>query len=307
MKIAVGVDIGGSHISSAAVNMETLKIIPGTHFNGYINSKASKEIIFEGWAHIINKTLKMLKNKDILGIGMAMPGPFEYSKGTAMFQGNDKYEALYKVSVANEFPQYLCKGNLSLRFLNDASSFGLGGALTKNAGNTKRVLAVTLGTGFGAAFLKDRIPVSNGGSVPEGGCLWDKKFKEGIADDYFSTRWFLKKHMELTGYSDIKGVKDLVYENNNSTYKIFDEFAENLSGFMLPYLQKFDPDLLILGGNIAKSYELFLPAVVQNWRQRDYEITIAVIENSEEIGIIGSSYLFQPEFWKKVKKELPVL
>lgn len=305
MPIAIGVDIGGSHISSAAVNMNTLEIISGTYNNGAVDSKASKEEIFEHWAHVINKTLEKVKNEEILGIGMAMPGPFEYKKGIALFEENDKYEALYEVSVGEEFPGYLLIKNMKMRFLNDASSFGLGGYLSSKLKDAKKIIAVTLGTGFGASFLKNRVPVINGNDVPEGGCLWDKEFKESFADDYFSTRWFLQKHLELTGSNGIKGVKDIVEEDNGSTKEIFEEFAKNLSEFMLPYLEKFDADLLVLGGNITKAHSLFLPKLKQYWEQNNCNVATAIIENTEEASIIGSSYLFNELFWKSAKKELP--
>ena len=174
MPIAIGVDIGGSHISSAAVNMDTLQPISGTYFNGAVDSKATKEEIFRSWGAVINNTLEKVGTEQLLGIGMAMPGPFQYQKGIALFEENDKYEALYKIDVGEEFPQYLSNKNLPLRFLNDASSFGLGGSLTSEMKNAKKVVAITLGTGFGASFFKDQVPVVNGDDVPEGGCLWDK-------------------------------------------------------------------------------------------------------------------------------------
>jgi glucokinase len=43
MQIAIGVDIRGSHITSAGINLETYKIIPETYYSSVINNKASKE------------------------------------------------------------------------------------------------------------------------------------------------------------------------------------------------------------------------------------------------------------------------
>jgi len=306
MPITIGVDIGGSHISSAAVNINTYKIIPGTYFKSPVNSKASKKEIFRKWGNVINQTLEQVKDENVMGIGIAMPGPFQYKTGIAMFESNDKYESLHKVSVASELPNYLNGKNISIRFLNDASSFGIGGALIKKVLKNQKIVALTLGTGFGAAFLKNHIPVVNDERVPEGGCLWDKVFLNGIADDYFSTRWFLSKYEEFTGENGIEGVKEIVNTNNNKYFlKLFDEFALNLSEFMLPYLTKFDADLLVLGGNISKSHHLFLPAVIQKLKEKGCDISVAIIDNTDKACIIGSSYLFEPDFWNKVKEELP--
>lgn len=307
MRITIGVDIGGSHISSAAVNMDTYKIIPGTYFKSPVNSKASKEEILREWGNVINQTLEKVGDENVMGIGIAMPGPFQYKTGIAMFERNDKYESLHKVSIASELPKYLNGENISIRFLNDASSFGVGGALIKKIEKNQKLVAITLGTGFGAAFLKNHIPVVNDEGVPEGGCLWDKAFHDGIADDYFSTRWFLSKYKESTGDNGIGGVKEIVDTNSAISLQLFEEFALNFSEFMLPHLTKFDADLLVIGGNISKAHHLFIPAFIQNLKEKGCDISVAIMDNTEKACIIGSSYLFKTDFWNKVKEELPEL
>lgn len=306
MSIIVGIDIGGSHISSAAVNQETLEIINETCFRGAVDSKASKEIILKKWAEIINKTLEKIDVDTTIGIAFSMPGPFQYETGIAMFEGNDKYESLYNVNVALELVQYLNNKNVAFRFLNDATSFGIGSALNqKDGGTDQKVIAITLGTGFGASFLNDVIPVINGDEVPENGCLWDKPFKDTIADDYFSTRWFLNKYEQYSGQKVSDGVKEIAGIKNEYSARIFDEFANNLSHFLLPYILKFEANSLVLGGNIAKCHELFLPKVLQNWKDNEVEISITILENTEESSIIGSSYMFNEVFWERIKEELP--
>lgn len=310
MAITIGVDIGGSHISSAAVNSDNFAIVPGTYFSGAVDSKASKEIIIEKWAQVINQTIQVLEQtqtvSETIGIGFSMPGPFQYQNGIAMFEGNDKYEALYKVSVSDELIKYLINENVSFRFLNDASCFGVGGALKQTAvPGTNKVIAITLGTGFGAAFLDNKLPVTQGNTVPDNGCLWDKCYKDNIADNYFSTRWFLTEYEKSTGQKITNGVKEIASIENFATAKIFDDFANNLSDFLTPYIVNFEADLLVIGGNIAKSNHLFLHKLEENFKKKNISLPISIIENTEETSILGSSYLFNEVFWEKIKKELP--
>lgn len=310
MAITIGVDIGGSHISSAAVNGDNFKIISGTYFSGAVDSKASKEIIIKKWAEIINQTIQAIGETQELngtvGIAFSMPGPFQYQSGIAMFEGNDKYEALYKVSVSDELLRYLNKKDVSFRFLNDASCFGVGGALQQESNaDTNKVIAITLGTGFGAAFLDNKLPVTQGSNVPHNGCLWDKKYKDNIADNYFSTRWFLNQYEKSTGEKLTDGVKEIATIENYATAKIFDDFANNLSEFLTPYIVDFEADLLVIGGNIAKSNRLFLNKLEENFKKQNISLPISIIENTEETSILGSSYLFNEVFWEKLKAELP--
>ena len=313
MSITIGVDIGGSHISSAAVNNDNFKIIPETYFSGPVDSKASKDEIIQKWAAIINQTIKALQDTlklssdETIGIAFSMPGPFQYQTGIAMFEGNDKYEALYNVSVSEELLRYLSTKDVSFRFLNDATCFGVGGALKQESTSNNRVVAITLGTGFGAAFLDNKLPVTQGNNVPENGCLWDKQFEDSIADNYFSTRWFLTQYENVNGEKLKDGVKEIASIENDSTKKIFDDFANNLSTFLTPYIIDFDADLLVIGGNIAKSYRLFLPKLQENFKNKNIDLSISIIENTEETSVLGSSYLFNEVFWEKIKAKLPSL
>lgn len=311
MSITIGVDIGGSHISSAAVNGNDFVIIPGTYFSGAVDSKASKEVIIKKWADIINQTIQIIQEtydyslSDTIGIAFSMPGPFQYETGIAMFEGNDKYESLYNVSVSEELLKYLSTQNVSFRFLNDASCFGVGGSLKQESELNSKVIAITLGTGFGAAFLDNKLPITQGSNVPHNGCLWDKPFEDSIADNYFSTRWFLSQYESITGNKLTDGVKEIAGIEDYSTAKIFDDFANNLSEFLAPFIIDFQADLLILGGNIAKSNRLFLAKFQENLKSKNIDIVISIVENTEQTSILGSSYLFNEVFWERIKAELP--
>lgn len=311
MAITIGVDIGGSHISSAAVHSDNFEIISKTYFSGAVDSKASKEVILKKWAEIINQTIDAVAvtsgdiSDENIGIAFSMPGPFQYETGIAMFEGNDKYESLYNVSIAEALSPYLSAENVSFRFLNDASCFGVGGSLLEKSTEAEKVIAITLGTGFGAAFLDNKVPITTANNVPHNGSLWDKDFKDSIADNYFSTRWFLNQYEISTGQKISGGVKEIAAIENFSTAEIFDDFATNLTEFLTPFIIDFDADLLIVGGNIAKSHRLFLSKVQQNLKSKNINIAISTIENTEKTSILGSSYLYNESFWEQIKTALP--
>lgn len=158
---------------------------------------------------------------------------------------------------------------------------------------------------MGRLFLDNKLPVTQGSNVPHNGCLWDKKYKDNIADNYFSTRWFLNQYEKSTGEKLTDGVKEIASIENYATAKIFDDFANNLSEFLTPYIVDFDADLLVIGGNIAKSNRLFLNKLEENFKKQNISLPISIIENTEETSILGSSYLFNEVFWEKLKVELP--
>ena len=304
--IVIGVDVGGSHITSAAVDLDNLTIEEGTLFSNKVDSKASKEVIFESWAKAISKTIKSTSLSGLKRISFAIPGPFQYKNGIAMFEINDKYENLYQVSVSDELPTYLKEDSVEFRYLNDATSFGVGVARIGEAKEYHKVIAITLGTGFGSCFISEGIPQVKAPDVPKDGCLWDKPFKQGIADEYFSTRWFKKRYRELTS-EDIKGVKEIAEADNEFSKKVFNEFGSNLAEFMIPVIRKYKPDLIVLGGNISNANEKFLPAVHNSLKKENSDVKFIISSLMEEAAIIGSVRLFEPDFWNEVKNNLPEL
>ncbi|HET8735007.1 MAG TPA: ROK family protein, partial [Pricia sp.] len=261
----VGIDIGGSHITSTAVDLRKLKLLHDTHCSIAVDNKASKKAIFKGWSQAINATITKANLQGKVKLGFAMPGPFHYGTGVAMFGGNDKYEKLYGVSIPAELKKHLKSQEVEFRFLNDAMAFGVGVSLLGKAKNYRKIIAITLGTGFGTAFIDDGVPQQNSHDVPQNGWLWDKPFMKSISDDYFSTRWCLKRYHELAS-KQVKGVKEIAESNDQYSRAVFEEFGVNMANFMVPVLKQYRPELIVLGGNISKASALFLPVLREKIR-----------------------------------------
>ena len=304
-QIAIGADIGGSHITSAAVNLRTFEILENTTFSAKIDNKASKDVIMQDWAKAINKTIESVSMQTKADIGFAIPGPFNYKTGVAMFEGdNDKYESLHNVSVPEELPKFINSEKVNLRFLNDATSFGVGVSTQGKARKCKKVIVVTLGTGFGSAFISNGVPQVNSNDVPQDGCLWDKPYKTGISDDYFSTRWCIERYFELTSQR-VKGVKEIAAADTDESRKVFNEFGANMAEFMIPFVKKFQAEIIVMGGNISKASDLFLPKLKNDLEKAGLQLEFEVSPLLEDAAIIGSAKLFVNDFWNVVKNELP--
>lgn len=301
-EIVIGIDVGGSHITSAAVDIKKLSILPRTTNTIRVDNKTEKDIILKKWAEAINKTIKSASLKQNINIGIAIPGPFDYKKGIGLFEGgNDKFENLYNVSIPQELSKFIDCEKINFRFLNDATSFGVGAAAQGKAKHCNKLIVVTLGTGFGSAFIMGGVPLVTHELVPNDGCLWDKKFKDGIADDYFSTRWCINRYEELSSIK-VKGVKEIAEANTIESKLVFEEFGSNMADFMTPYLKKYRPELIVMGGNIAKAGQFFIPTLQQQLAQVDVNIDIEISSLMEDAAIIGSAKLFDSIFWNQIQK-----
>lgn len=299
-KYTVGIDIGGSHISSAAINVATFEILPGSCYSSEINHRLGKDEILKEWAGVINKSLAHLKHETCLGVGFAMPGPFDYPNGIAKFEGNDKYENLYNVPVRTALQHLLNRSGLELHFFNDASCFGVGAQKSINS-TKKRTVGLTLGTGFGSVFLEEGAPLLEGENIPKNGSLWSLPFKNSIADDYFGTRWFLKAFKERTSL-EIPGVKEMIDSQHPTVQEIFNEYAENLGNFILTHFQRFQTEELMLGGNIAKSHPYFLPKLKEFLKENGLPLEVQILTDTEQCNILGACQLMIMDYWDNREK-----
>jgi glucokinase len=303
-KIAVGVDIGGSHITCQLFNLETNQPVENTRHRIGMNSRASKNEILDEWVGAIRLTTKHQNLPSLSGIGFAMPGPFDYRNGMAWFKGVQKFEKLYGVNVREEIQNRLnLPHEFPVRFLNDAACFAVGEAWMGEASNYRRIIALTMGTGFGTTFIKNKLPVAGIDGIPDDGFLYHVPFRKSVADDYFSTRWFLKTYFEKTG-KKIQGVKELAEKASNESLaaELFRDFGRNLGVFLASWLKQFDADCLVLGGNISKSFPLFKTEMVIQLRNSNVNPVIYPSEMDEYAALFGSAKLCDNRFYSELIK-----
>lgn len=301
--VAIGIDIGGSHISCGAVDLKINKLIEGTCFEARVDNTASADDILNIWVGAITRTMDVVGPHTIAGIGFAMPGPFDYAKGIALFERVEKYLNLYNVHVDREIRERLgLPASMPVRFINDATAFAIAEAWIGVGQGIPRIIALTLGTGFGSAFIADGIPVLEGETVPEMGCVWHLPFGEGIADDYFSTRWFERSYLKHTGRA-VDGVREIseLFDTDEVARKLLIEYGTNMGDFLAPWIQKFDAGKIVIGGNITGAYDKFGGYLLQSLSKHQITAGVALSILRENAAIIGSARLIDDDFYVKVE------
>ncbi len=303
-KTAVGTDIGGSHISAVAIDIAGKRMIRGSYSNINVNNKASAADILRCWCNALEKTLENIGRNELTGIGFAMPGPFDYEKGIGRFTGEvDKYENLNGINVADELRALMhLPADIPLRFMNDATSFAAGESWVGKSAAYTRSMAITLGTGFGSAFIDGGIPVLERDDVPGMGCLWHLPYRDGIADDYFSTRWFIRKYASVRGTTP-GGVKEIAEEaeKDQKTKALFIDFGTNLGQFLGPWIRKFDTRCLVIGGNMTGAYHLFEKPLKKALSEQSTYPDIHLSQLLEKAAMTGSARLMDEVFWQHIK------
>ncbi len=306
-KIAIGVDIGGSHVSCAACDIDKKKYLAETFSENDLNNQAPADEIITVWARTIQNTVEQAGAENVAGIGFAMPGPFDYANGIALFNKDvKKYENLYGLNIPDTLRKKMnLPENFPIRFINDAMAFAIGEDwMGKSAGST-RSLAITLGTGFGSAFLNNHLPVVSGNKVPDKGYVYHLPFESGNADDYFSTRGLLGRYTGKTGkvFTGVKELADLA-ASDLAAKNLFADFGYKLGFFLKPLIENFGVEVLVIGGNISNAFHLFGPNLQDYFTKNGVLSSIEISELKETASMIGSAVLADDDFYKRL---IPIL
>jgi glucokinase len=232
-----------------------------------------------------------------------MPGPFDYSTGVARLKNVAKYDSLYGIHVGDELKKLLdLPATMPFRYLNDALAFAVGECWLGKSSAFRNIVAITLGTGFGSAFVSNGVPVVDGATVPQMGYVYNIPYENGIADDYFSTRWFVNEYARRTG-KQVSGVKEIAdrYDSDADARDVFEKFGDNLGHFMAPLFKNFDADCLVIGGNIAGAFPLFGASFRKALEVNHQKVEVIISELKESAAMVGCARLLDDNFWRNIE------
>src|SRR5882762_6619216 len=273
----IGIDVGGSHIAASLIECtpEGVRIISKERRS--IDSFGNAYEIVSSLSNCISNLLRSAHRVDRIGI--AFPGPFNYPKGVSFIRDlGGKFGKIFGLHLKSALHSLL-GAEVQFYFANDAHCFAIGSYHLLEI-KTRRNIFLTLGTGFGSAFLEDGQLLHRNPDIPSPRSLYSEPVGDTVADDYFSTRWFLREYESLTGETIIS-VKQLVEEHPQQAAVLFKQFAANLSDFLVQRLKEFDCDTLVIGGNIARANHLFSPYLRDSLIGAGCSTEIVFVEDTE--------------------------
>ncbi|AYN04303.1 ROK family protein [Flavobacterium sp. 140616W15] len=289
---AVGLDIGGTHITAAVIDIKDMKVIDFSLHKESFDSNLPVEEVMTIWEKAIRTSIENSKVGNTIGLAVCMPGPFDYNNGVCWIKGQSKYEHFYGLNVRDLFKDKLNLSNeFPILFENDAVCFGKG-EVFKDAHNlSKKVMAITLGTGLGACFINRGESISTGDLVPKDGEIYDLPYKEGIAEDYVSARGLIAGYFALSGKKINNGLElfNLAITGDTMAKKVFEQMGEDLAAIVLPWLDNFSVDSFIIGGKIANASEFFLPAFNQKIKEAGSDVAVSISTDNEIAALLGAS------------------
>lgn len=260
-------DIGGTFIKSALTDSDG-KLIQDTVIQTPSDASGSYDSFLNTLSGILASAWE---RQTIERVCISIAGPFDFAHGVSLMQ--HKFPALYQKSLCPPFERV----GIPVDFMHDSTSFLLGELHDGVLSGKKNAACVMLGTGLGFAFARDgRVAVS-----PERApafVLWSMPWQDGIAEDYVSTRALQRLYGEAL---PIKTIADKARAGDAKAAEAFLETGRQLSAFLRKILPELGCDSFALGGQIAKSADLF---------HLDLPLPWAISRHLDDAALRGASY-----------------
>ncbi|MEV0408238.1 ROK family protein [Actinoallomurus sp. NPDC050550] len=243
-------EIGGSHVTAALVDASSGMI-----------AERREPLRPDGTAdEIISRILRCARTLPTTKgrWGVAVPGPFDYERGIALFEGVGKFDALYGTDLGAALLDGLPGPPSSVTFLNDAVAFLLGEWTAGAAAGHRRASGITLGTGVGSAFLVDGRPVTDGPDVPPEGRVDLLTWEDRPLEDTVSSRAIRARYTGRPA-ADVAEISDRARAGETAAQALLTETFTALGRVLAPWLTRFGAEVLVVGGSMAASWDLLAP------------------------------------------------
>lgn len=278
-RVAIGVDIGGTHLRAARVaadgTVEARSRVP--------TATATSDTL-----EICKALITGLLNRNVVGIGIGVPGRVDALNGQVLsggFVDFSKMDLVAEIGRATGLP--VC-------IENDATMAMLGEARCGAARGQANVVMLTIGTGIGGAVL-ERGQVLRGRRsagqlghivvVPDGeDCVCGRK---GCVEAYSSGTAFARL-LRTAGLPPETRAEDLIdHMDNARSRRVIESWARPLRAAIDTLAATFNPDLIVLGGGAGSAAFRALGHVATNpgW----FETPVAVATLGDDAGFIGAA------------------
>ena len=285
----IAADIGGSHISSTLTNTDNWQRDANKAIATKVDTFGDKKAIIHGWIQNLRQTAYEANIRKNHQIAIALPGPFNYENGIFQTHPEGKMNSLVGENFSHLLIPHFGK-DLKISFENDAACFGLGEACFGTGKQYQKIMGITIGTGIGSSFIVNKKIIKSHSNIPLGGELYAESYKNSIADDYFSTRWFVQQTAKDLALR-VNGVKDLIEQvSEEYIHFLFKKFTVNLFQFLLPYAKDFDAEIIVLGGNITKAWRYFGDELSKLFEKEAIAISLSSL--NEQAIMLGAAKVF---------------
>ena len=305
--LAVGVDLGGSHVSAGIVDIEGRLLCQSE--KTIKKSLGAKNIIENDIFGVINDCIEKIgdRREHVKGIGIGIPGRTDSKNGICVFAPNLKWENINIKDILNK------KTDLPIFILNDVRAMAVGEKFFGNGQGFKNFICLAIGTGIGGGIVLNgqlvlgasegageigHITVDSNG--PECGCGnrgCIEAFSSGPAIVLRACK-ILKKYpdsiMATEEFLSPKIIYEAALKNDPAAIHIWKDTGTYLGKAISSIVTTIDPELILFSGKVSRAIEFFLPHLRDELKLRAKMIDTEKIKFmnakfEDDAGIIGNS------------------
>jgi len=283
----LSIDAGGTFIKAALVCNNGI-LIKDSFINIPVESDGKPENVKAAFIRVTSLGMEAAGKNNLImtGIGVCIPGPFDYEKGISLMK--HKYASIYGISMRPWFEEVA--GQVPVRFIHDSTAFILGATWNSRYVQFKKIAGVIIGTGLGFASMFDSKVYSN----PQGGpgiSIYSRPFRGKTAEEYVSRRALIANYKKLVPETkdeiDVIDIANLARTGQTEAIRVFEEMGVYLSEILHDILNDNMFECLLLGGAISKSADLFLPALKRGLSDVPALVVIEPVKDIDNVALLG--------------------
>lgn len=275
MENILGIDIGGTSIVGGRIEGDI--IVEQITVDTCAQEGGDKTL------NILKELIRQLKTTDTRAIGIGVPSVVDREKGIVYNVQNIKNwdEVHLKSLLEAEF-------ELPVHIDNDANCFAYGEKIYGKGKDFQNFVGITLGTGVGGGIIQDNHLLfdSNCGS----GEFGEIPYLDSILEEYCGSRFFTRT-AGRSGYEIALKAR----EGDRDSIAIYSQYGKHISMLVKVILLILDPQAIIFGGSISKSFDLFKDSMYENLKDFPYPKSVDKIQiltsDLHNIGILGAGAL----------------
>jgi glucokinase len=299
----LGIDLGGTNLKIALLNrhfkIQDKQVLSTRNFH-------KKEELIQAIVSAVEEMLNRnsLSKKEILGLGVGLPGPIDTEKGLVHFFPN--IPGWKEVSLAKILQVKL---KLPVFIDNDANLMALA-EFTQGAGRGfHNVVCLTLGTGVGAGIIIEgklyrgsnfaagelgHIPLNEEG--PKCNCGGTACLETYIGNNRIIGQAKAAFNRDIT----LEEVSLLAKKSNSQAKKIWYNVATHLGIALSGVINLLNPDAVVIGGGVANAGKILFDKVEEVILKRAMSVQakhvkIFKAKLGSDAGMIGAAILVKEE------------
>ncbi|MBL7130038.1 MAG: ROK family protein [Candidatus Omnitrophica bacterium] len=305
-KYILSIDLGGTNTRIALID-NALCIKSRASFSTKDFSSERNRLISE----IIKQSFELLrenciKKSQILGLGIGVPGPVDFSSGKVHYLPNIPH---WRNTPIREIIEK--RMHLKVFVDNDVNLMTLAEAKLGAAKNNKNAICLTLGTGVGGGLILDgklfrgasfcageigHIPISlNGPRCNCGG--------RGCLERYVGNKFILAEARKKLRTKNItlKELSALSKDGNKIALNIYYDFSEKIGIALTGIVNLLNPEVIVIGGGLSFAGSFIFAKIKETINKRAMPMQSRLVQIKKaslgkDAGLIGAALLVKDSF-----------